>query len=124
MNRKRKVLTVAGLACFAVVMGLHYVHIDIGRGDWGLTTAVQNNHGHWGWTYYAPVLPNVQGLVFALGVLYMGVFALLGGADRVKVAKAKAVREPLSKETSFWVGFGLTVCVVIATLVVCALLGG
>jgi len=67
MDTKRKILTIVGLVLFTLVMALHYID-DYGNITW----AEQNDRGHWDWTHYPPILPNVQEFVFGLGVLYAG----------------------------------------------------
>jgi hypothetical protein len=76
MNKKRKVLTIIALAVFSVIIALHYFD--------------GKRVGQAGDRYYVagiafpfePLIKNVRLPIFALGVFYVGLFAILGDKKR------------------------------------------
>ena len=78
MNRKRKLLTVAALVAFGVIMTLHYT-THFGNLHFGYTLPLYNQYMNaWEWSYGRPIIEYVQTPLFALAVLYTGLFFILG----------------------------------------------
>jgi hypothetical protein len=87
MNKRRKILTLAALAAFGLIIFFHYCDPWFHQGQLEFGAG-----GAWhGGRYYAgsihPLIADVQMPLFALAVVYAGLFFLFGGKDTDSVPR-------------------------------------
>ena len=109
MNKKRKLLTVLALAVFGAIIFFHYCDpwFHQGRLEFGAGGAWHGGRYHAG--SIEPLIADVRMPLFALAVVYAGLFFLLGGKDA----------EPVSRRPRNW---RRIIGVVLAGLVIAGLI--
>jgi hypothetical protein len=83
MNKKRRRLTLAALAAFGLIIFFHYC--DPSRGRFGTGGAWHGGRYHAG--SIEPLIADVRMPLFALAVVYAGLFFLFGGQDAEPVPR-------------------------------------
>src|SRR5438132_9156708 len=87
MNKKRKLLTVLALAVFGAIIFFHYCDPWFHRGQLEFGTGGAWHGGRYQAGSIEPLITDVRMPLFALAVVYAGLFFLLGGKDAEPVPR-------------------------------------
>src|SRR5437016_13971649 len=87
MNKKRKLLTVLALAVFGAIIFFHYCDPWFHRGQLEFGAGGAWHGGRYQAGSIEPLIADVRMPLFALAVVYAGLFFLLGGKDAEPVPR-------------------------------------